>query len=47
MSYKVISNDAKYQNDIAFFRMKDPEKEVVEQYQLKKIPALIIMMIDK
>lgn len=47
MSYKILSNDAKYQDDIAFFRMKDPEREIVEQYQLKKIPALIIMIVDK
>jgi len=29
MSYKILSNDAKYQEDIAFFRMKDPEREIV------------------
>lgn len=27
--------------------MKDPEKDVIEQYQIKKLPALIVMINDK
>jgi len=27
--------------------MKDPEPQIIEQYQLKNIPSLIVMMMDK
>lgn len=26
--------------------MKDPEKDVLDQYQITKLPALIVMMVD-
>ena len=47
LTYKVVSNDPEFQEEVAFFRMKDPERDVMEQYQIKKLPALIVMIVDR
>ena len=47
LSYKVIADDSRFKEDIAFFRMRDPEPQVLEQYQIKKLPALVVMIADK
>lgn len=46
LSYKVISNDNAFEEDVAFFRMRNPEESVMTQFQIQKLPALIVMMID-
>ena len=32
---------------MSFLRMKDPEQAVLEQFQVKKLPALFIMTVDE
>ena len=47
MSYKVISNDDIFEEDLTFFRMKNPDRQVMEQFSITKLPAVIVMMLDK
>ena len=47
LSYKIISNDDIFDDDLVFFRMRNPDPEVIQQFQVKKIPSLFVMMIDK
>ncbi len=46
LSYRVLSNHEKFKNDIVFFRMRDPAPDVLGKFQLKKLPALLIMTSD-
>jgi hypothetical protein len=46
LSYRVLSNHEKFKNDIVFFRMRDPSPDVLSKFQLKKLPALLIMASD-
>jgi hypothetical protein len=47
LSYRVLSNNDKFKNDIVFFRMKEPEESVLTKFQIKKLPALYVMTNDK
>ena len=46
LSYKLISNDKIFDEEVTFFRMKNPDSQIAEQFSIKKLPALIVMMID-
>lgn len=47
MPYKIISNDDIFEEDVTFFRMRNPDPQVMEQFQIQKLPSLIVMMVDK
>lgn len=47
LSYRVLSNDERFKEGLDFFRMKDPPAEVIKQFSLKKLPALLVMIVDE
>jgi hypothetical protein len=46
LSYRVLSNDERFKEEITFIRMKDPEPDVMAKFHLKKLPALFVMSKD-
>lgn len=46
LSYRVLSNDERFKEGLDFFRMKDPPADVLSQFQLKKLPALLVLVVD-
>lgn len=47
LSYRVLSNDDRFKEGLDFFRMKDPTPDVMKQFELKKLPSLLVMVVDK
>ena len=47
MPYKIISNDDIFEEDLTFFRMRNPGPQIMEQFSIKKLPSVIVMMLDK
>lgn len=46
LSYRVLSNDEKFKEGLDFFRMKNPEEEVLRSFNIKKLPSLLVMTRD-
>lgn len=43
LSYRVLSNDEKFKEGLDFFRMKNPEEEVLQSFNIRKLPSLLVM----
>ena len=46
LSYRVLSNDDKFKEQITFIRMKNPPPDVMQKFQVKRLPSLFIMTVD-
>lgn len=46
LSYRVLSNDDRFKEEISFIRMKNPPPDVMQKFQVKKLPSLFIMTVD-
>lgn len=46
LSYRVLSNDERFKEEITFFRMKNPEPSVLQRFKIKKLPTLLVMNKD-
>lgn len=44
LSYRVLSNDDKFKQGLDFFRMKNPEPEVLQSFNIRKLPSLLVMI---
>ena len=46
LSYRVLSNDDRFKEEMTFIRMKNPPPDVMQKFSVKKLPSLFIMTVD-